>query len=63
MYCLAPLLQVALNAVEEAQRSTLNGTALAQYAASAVVRAALQGGSHDNITTIAMLLDWDGAWA
>lgn len=42
----------------QARSLTNNGNALAQMAAQAVMEAALDKGSNDNITVVAMLLDW-----
>lgn len=44
----------------QAKRQTQHGRALACAASQAVTEAAMAHGSHDNITTLTMLLDWDG---
>jgi serine/threonine protein phosphatase PrpC len=44
----------------QAQSSTNDGNALAKAAAAAVMHAAYEAGSGDNITVVAMLLDWGG---
>lgn len=43
----------------QTQQSTNNGQALARAAANAIMSAALELGSTDNITVVAILLDWD----
>lgn len=43
----------------QTQQLTNNGQALAKAAANAVMSAALEGGSKDNITVVTILLDWD----
>jgi serine/threonine protein phosphatase PrpC len=42
----------------QARGRTNNGNALAKAAAKAVMESALAKGSTDNITVVAMLLDW-----
>jgi len=42
----------------QARSCTNVGSALARAAAKAVMDAAVQKGSNDNITVVAMLLDW-----
>lgn len=42
----------------QARSRTNNGNALAKAAAKAVMEQALSKGSKDNITVVAMLLDW-----
>lgn len=42
----------------QARSRTNVGSALAKAAAEAVMHAAMQKGSNDNITVVAMLLDW-----
>jgi serine/threonine protein phosphatase PrpC len=44
----------------QARQRTNVGNALAKAAAKAVMEEALAKGSKDNITVVAMLLDWDG---
>lgn len=44
--------------VMQARGRTNNGNALAKAAAKAVMESALAKGSTDNITVVAMLLDW-----
>lgn len=58
---LLPLLTVSL--APQTQLSTNNGQALAKAAANAVMSAALDGGSTDNITVVTILLDWDCEYA
>eukprot|EP00879_Flechtneria_rotunda_P031399 GHRR01034299.1.p1 GENE.GHRR01034299.1~~GHRR01034299.1.p1 ORF type:complete len:295 (+),score=119.68 GHRR01034299.1:289-1173(+) len=57
------MLDFALRAIEETQQSTNDGEALAKSAARAVMNAALHRGSQDNITVVAMLLDWGGEYS
>lgn len=45
-------------ATTQGRSRTNNGHALASAAAKAVMDAALSKGSRDNITVVAMLLDW-----
>jgi serine/threonine protein phosphatase PrpC len=52
------MLDIGLRAIEQARSRTNNGNVLAQAAAKAVMDEALGKGSKDNITVVAMLLDW-----
>jgi len=53
------VLELALTALEQNKNYTNSGCALAKAASAAVVNSALAYGSKDNITVLAMLLDWD----
>eukprot|EP00882_Tetradesmus_deserticola_P016861 GHRQ01018036.1.p1 GENE.GHRQ01018036.1~~GHRQ01018036.1.p1 ORF type:complete len:194 (+),score=94.20 GHRQ01018036.1:138-719(+) len=57
------VLGAALRALQQTQNRTDSGSALARAAARAVKDAALEAGSRDNITVVAMLLDWGGRYA
>ncbi|KAF6260470.1 phosphatase 2C-like domain-containing protein [Scenedesmus sp. NREL 46B-D3] len=57
------LLGVAMTALEQTRNCTNSGSALAKAAATVIMNAALEAGSHDNITVVAMLLDWGGDYA
>jgi hypothetical protein len=56
----AHLLNIPASLSLQAKRQTQHGRALACAASQAVTEAALAHGSHDNITTLTMVLDWDG---
>jgi serine/threonine protein phosphatase PrpC len=47
----------------QTQNCTNSGSALAKAAAMSIMNAAMEAGSHDNITVVAMLLDWGGEYA
>jgi serine/threonine protein phosphatase PrpC len=51
-------LSVLLLLHRQARNCTNNGNVLAKAAAQAVMEAALHKGSTDNITVVAMLMDW-----
>uniref|UniRef100_A0A383W5L0 PPM-type phosphatase domain-containing protein n=1 Tax=Tetradesmus obliquus TaxID=3088 RepID=A0A383W5L0_TETOB len=57
------MLGVAMRALEQTQNCTNSGSALAKAAAMAIMTAAMEAGSHDNITVVTMLLDWGGEYA
>lgn len=57
------LLRCACAARLQARERTDNGAELAKAAADAVMAAALDGGSTDNITVVSLLLDWGGEFA
>jgi recombinational DNA repair protein RecT len=50
-------------AARQTQNCTNSGSALAKAAAMSIMNAAMEAGSHDNITVVAMLLDWGGEYA
>ena len=52
------VIDVAMRALEQARNRTSDGQWLAQAAADEVTAAALRGNSGDNITAVAVLLDW-----
>jgi serine/threonine protein phosphatase PrpC len=49
--------------VLQTQNCTNSGSALAKAAAMSIMNAAMEAGSHDNITVVTMLLDWGGEYA
>jgi serine/threonine protein phosphatase PrpC len=53
------MLEVALAAIDKAMGRGEHGQRLAAAAAAAVQETAITSGAYDNVTAVAMLLDWE----
>jgi serine/threonine protein phosphatase PrpC len=53
------MLELALAAIDKAMGSGEQGQGLAAAAAAAVQETAITSGAYDNVTAVAMLLDWE----